>query len=73
MRGLKLRKNVSVVRLTLVARSTRAWIETSTALIEYSSERVARSTRAWIETDVATSIPSSFAVARSTRAWIETC
>ena len=57
----------------LVARSTRAWIETDNEASNPSSPiRVARSTRAWIETIPIECRPAPTIVARSTRAWIET-
>ena len=56
----------------LVARSTRAWIETGAVIIWTVNYSVARSTRAWIETDYLQLFLLAFLVARSTRAWIET-
>ena len=55
-----------------VARSTRAWIETSTRIRSNRPSRVARSTRAWIETIKPLDHFRYQLVARSTRAWIET-
>ncbi len=49
VRGLK-RRNAADSRLRPVARSTRAWIETSDAFLTSPLHSVARSTRAWIET-----------------------
>ena len=55
-----------------VARSTRAWIETSRIRSDGFWTLVARSTRAWIETIFAPVRRRFLPVARSTRAWIET-
>ena len=57
----------------MVARSTRAWIETPEKHFTTTTVGVARSTRAWIETTTtATILAPTGLVARSTRAWIET-
>ena len=73
VRGLKHAELRRLSRIVRVARSTRAWIETSSLLSPMGRYVVARSTRAWIETfDFAFDF-AFVHVARSTRAWIETC
>ena len=52
MRGLKLSGFAYEAPATLVARSTRAWIETQISDGRKQAPRVARSTRAWIETEI---------------------
>ena len=52
VRGLKLRQRRSNIQVIIVARSTRAWIETSSVSLKMSTNVVARSTRAWIETHI---------------------
>ena len=51
VRGLKRCYNLQPGKSRRVARSTRAWIETSPALERSPGILVARSTRAWIETE----------------------
>ena len=53
MRGLKRKDSSTFVAATNVARSTRAWIETTTSNQTKCGTFVARSTRAWIETETA--------------------
>ena len=55
VRGLKPLNTSSARRHWNVARSTRAWIETSFVIMFLYGLFVARSTRAWIETNVARS------------------
>ena len=72
VRGLKPTRLPTLTKTTIVARSTRAWIETGKLRPESGTLSVARSTRAWIETFLLIVSLLSFSVARSTRAWIET-
>ena len=72
VRGLKQRLIKLFLQVGNVARSTRAWIETSPIVSTIAAPAVARSTRAWIETMIVKIASVTYNVARSTRAWIET-
>ncbi len=72
VRGLKQEECHRTLWIFLVARSTRAWIETVTQKGITRQTAVARSTRAWIETISEAEQRQKDDVARSTRAWIET-
>ena len=69
-RGLKPLAS-SAITVALVARFTRAWIETNPAAVR-RDPGVARFTRAWIETSASLMCRIDRHVARFTRAWIET-
>ncbi len=71
-RGLKLLRVTHITRISLVAPSTGAWIETNLLILVLMVAQVAPSTGAWIETITQSLKTPTKQVAPSTGAWIET-